>query len=203
MSEQQAHYFHFFEKYPVIRYGIPASLISCISGLILFVMTAELVTYGNYNNALGGFVPVYFYFMSITASLLAAYQASRVNKDKEGTERSKKQKALSGMLAALMVSLLPVLIYACLALTIIHDMIFGFMIALQFCFVPLPAAILGGLTGYFIPGNLIPGSKRHLKKYILFVSSVLLLELAVFLILIFGAVWMGFIPYDPGRVMVQ
>jgi len=189
----------FFEKYPFIRYGLPASLLSCIFGLILFTMTAELLIYGNYNNALGRIVPVYFYFMSITASLLAAYNASRG--DSEKADSSKRRKALSGMLAALFVTLLPVLIYICLSLSIIDNMLFDFMIALQLCFAPLPAAILGSLIGYFIDVNPVRDEKEGIRGYIIFVSAVLLLELAVFLILVYGAVGMGFVPYDPGRVI--
>ena len=191
----------FLEKYPYIRYGVPASLLFCLFGFILFATTAELVVYGNYNNALGGFVPVYLYFMSITASLLAAYRASRGVGSEGENGGSGRQKALSGILAALVVSLLPVLVFTCLALTIIDNMIFEFMIALLLIFTPLPAAILGGLTGYFITGNSFPGGKGSFKGFIMVVSAVLLLELAVFLILVYGAVGMGFVPYDPGRVI--
>ncbi|MBN1432215.1 MAG: hypothetical protein JW931_05540 [Methanomicrobiaceae archaeon] len=203
MENQKVCFTSFF-KNPIIKYAVPTSFLSCIFGFILYLMTSGLVTYGNYNNTLGGFVPVYFYFMSITASLLAAYRASRNDRDAEivSVTSNNKVKALYGIISALIVSLTSVFIYVCLALTIIHNMIFEFMIALQFWLAPLPAAILGGLIGYFFTGNYFPGGEGSLKGYIMIVSAILLLELAFFLILIYSIVGMGLIPYDPGRVVM-
>lgn len=189
---------HYFKEKPILLYGFIASLIYLVFGLVLFAVTEYLLKYGTYGNSLSLYVSSMFFLMSITASVLAAYRASR---DPDGEVLSKKTKVIYGVLAALIVSLFPVLVYAALDL-IMHNFLFSSLLDLQLYMTPLPAAVIGGLVGYFIEGTYSCfGDKGGIKKYIMIVSALLLLELALFLIIIFGATGMNLVPSDPGRNM--
>lgn len=200
MEDRKEHHLNVFKKGPVLRYGFIASFIYLIFGLILFLMTIYILKFGNYNPSMSGYVSVQLFIMSITASVLAAYRASR---DPEETGLSKKMRSLSGICAALIASLFPVLVFAGLSLFFINDDIFSSLLALQFYIAPVPAAVIGGLIGYFIEGNSsFFGTGGGIKKYAMIVSAVLLLEFALFLIIIYGAIGLDFGPFDPGRIMV-
>jgi len=184
----------------VLKYGLSAAILSCIFGLLLYGMTADLLSYGNYNNALGRYVPIQFYFMSITAAVIAAYGVSRYYAGEK--DISQRKKAVSGIVAALATSLIPCFIYIALIMTLINDLVIQFFVALQIYLVPLPAAILGGLIGYFINGEKKVETNQDFKRYIVILSAVLLLELAIPLVIIYTAIVLGLVPYDQGRVVL-
>ena len=198
MEEKNKPSLHSFKENQVLLYGFTGSFIYLIFGLIFFAVAVNLLRYGNFGGSLGVYVSSMFFIMSMTASVLAGYGASR---DQDGGNLSKKMKTVSGILAALIVSLFPVIVYAALAF-FIHDFMFSSLLSVQLYMTPVPAAILGGLVGYFIQGiHPCFEDKGSIKKYIMIVSALLLLELALFLIIIYGATGMSLVPFDQGRMM--
>jgi uncharacterized integral membrane protein len=166
-------------------------------------MTADIVSYGNYNN-LGGEVALQFYFMSIVFTMMGAYLASR--DFEEDIKRTKKQRAKSGIKAALVATFIPGIIYWVLdtILSVIfkypfnYNHFLGYFYGFQIFFVPVPAIIFGGLIGYFAGGTRGIGRKEGIKRFILIVSALILVEMIVFLVALNLVTGMELVPHDGG-----